>query len=168
LANKCVAARRQKGAVMIEMALTFGIFMLVLLALFEFVLLMFTWSKAVEATRLGSRMAVVSDPVVSLASLDCTTTTRIEVSCATGNCGAIEQRMRGLLPQLNAGQIFVSYACTNVGFPGVPPGYQVYDVTVSIRDFRSTLAIPGVIGFPLQMDMPTFATTRTSEDLHTP
>ena len=56
---------QQRGAVMVEMALTLGIFMVILLALFEFSLLMFTWSRAVEATRLGSRLAVVSTPVTS-------------------------------------------------------------------------------------------------------
>lgn len=168
MASKSLKPPRQHGAVMVEMALTLGIFLVILLALFEFALLMFTWSKAVEATRLGSRLAVVSTPVVSLASLDCDVVQRIDATCATGSCAAIETRMRGLLPQLNAGQIHISYACSEAGYSGSPGEYRVYDVTVSIRDFRTTLAMPGLLGFPLELTMPDFSTTRTSEDLHTP
>ena len=153
---------------MVEMALTLGIFMVILLALFEFSLLMFTWSKAVEATRLGGRLAVVSTPVVSLSTLDCDVVKRIDTTCSAASCAAIESRMRGLLPQLNASQIHISYACSDVGYSASSAEYQVYDVTVSIEDFRTTLLMPGLLGFPLEITMPDFSTTRTSEDLHTP
>jgi hypothetical protein len=169
LASKLLKRHRhQRGAVMIEMALTFSIFMLILLALFEFAILMFTWSKAVEATRLGSRYAVVNTPVTSLSTLNCSTVQKIEVSCGSANCGVLKDRMTGLLPQLNASQIHVTYACSNTGYAGAAAEYRVYDVTVAIRGFSTTLAIPGILGFPLTVTMPDFATTRTSEDLHTP
>jgi Flp pilus assembly protein TadG len=167
LANSRLVAQ-QRGAVMVEMALTLGIFMVILLALFEFSLLMFTWSRAVEATRLGSRLAVVSTPVTSLEALDCEAVSRVETTCASASCGALETRMRGLLPQLNAGQIHISYSCAAVGYAAGPAAFRVYDVTVSIEDFRTTLVMPGLLGFPLEMTMPDFSTTRTSEDLHTP
>lgn len=167
MANKRVS-RGQDGAVMVEMALTLGIFLLILLALFEFSLLMFTWSKAVEATRAGSRLAVVSTPVTSLASLDCDVTRRIEVTCAEASCGALATRMRGLLPQLDPGQIHVIYACSDTGYAHSPDELQILDVTVSIEGFETTLAVPGLLGFPLQVAMPAFTTTRTSEDLYTP
>lgn len=168
MANSHSKRRHQHGAVMIEMALTFGLFMLVLLALFEFAVLIFTWTKAVEATRFGSRHAVISTPVTSLAALNCTTVQRVEVSCSSASCGALSDQMTALLPQLNTSQIYVSYACSNVGYAQAGGEYQVYDVTVSIRGFTSTLAIPGMLGFPLTITMPDFATTRTSEDLYTP
>lgn len=168
MANKSLKQHSQQGAVMVEMALTLGIFMVILLALFEFALLMFTWSKAVEATRLGGRLAVVSTPVISLSTLDCDVVQRVDTTCAAASCAAIESRMRGLLPQLNASQIHISYACSEVGYSGSPGEYQVYDVTVSIEDFRTTLVMPGLLGFPLELTMPDFSTTRTSEDLHTP
>jgi hypothetical protein len=168
LANNPVVRRHQRGAVMIEMALTFSIFMLILLALFEFAIVMFTWSKAVEATRLGSRYAVVSTPVTSLAALNCSTVQKVEVSCGGASCGPLRDQMIGLLPQLNASQIYVTYACSSTGYAGAADEYRVYDVTVSIRGFSTTLAIPGILGFPLSITMPDFATTRTSEDLHTP
>lgn len=168
MANSYLSRSQQRGAVMIEMALTFGLFMLVLLALFEFAILIFTWSKAVEATRFGSRHAVVSTPVTSLAGLNCSSVQKVEVSCNSASCGVLSAQMMALLPQLNASQIYVSYACSNTGYAGVTEEYQVYDVTVAIRGFTSTLAIPGMLGFPLTITMPDFATTRTSEDLHTP
>lgn len=168
MANSRISSGGQRGAVMIEMALTFGLFMLVLLALFEFAILIFTWSKAVEATRFGSRYAVVSTPVTSLAGLNCSTVQKVEVSCGSASCGALSDQMTALLPQLNTSQIYVSYACSDAGYAGATGEYQVYDVTVSIRGFNSTLAIPGMLGFPLTISMPEFATTRTSEDLHTP
>lgn len=168
MASKRWTHAGQQGAVMVEMALTLGIFLVVLLALFEFSLLMFTWSKAVEATRAGSRLAVVSTPVVSLASVDCSVTQRVEVTCDNTDCGVVAARMRGLLPQLDPGQIHVAYACSDTGYALSPDELHVYDVTVSIEGFQTTLAVPGLLGFPLLVTMPDFTTTRTSEDLHTP
>lgn len=53
--NKC----KQSGVVIIEFALSFVIFWLILLAIIEFCRAMFAWNSALEATRLGSRLASI-------------------------------------------------------------------------------------------------------------
>jgi Flp pilus assembly protein TadG len=49
----------QRGAALVEFALVAMIFFLLLIGIFEFGRLMFTWNTAVEATRRGARLAVV-------------------------------------------------------------------------------------------------------------
>ena len=52
---------RQRGAALVEFALVAMIFFVLLIGIFEFGRVMFTWNSAVEATRRGARLAVVCD-----------------------------------------------------------------------------------------------------------
>jgi hypothetical protein len=54
-------SNRQRGAAVVEFALVAMIFFMLLIGIFEFGRLMFTWNTAVEATRRGARLAVVCD-----------------------------------------------------------------------------------------------------------
>ena len=160
--------RRQKGAALVEMALTLGIFMVLLLAIFEFALLLFSWSRGVEATRAGARLAVVTDPVVDLAEIDANDTPELSVNCGTSDCGAIAERMMALLPEVQPENITIAYRYSGVGHPERPAVIGLYEVTVRLSGVRRTLVMPGLLGLPLTVPMPPFSTTRISEDLHTP
>jgi hypothetical protein len=52
---------RQRGAAVVEFALVAMIFFVLLIGIFEFGRVMFTWNTAVETTRRGARLAVVCD-----------------------------------------------------------------------------------------------------------
>lgn len=168
MVNKRIERVRQRGAVLVEMAITLMLFMTLLLAIFEFALLLFSWSRGVEATRLGARLAVVSSPVTSLSSLDCTVANRVEVSCDGADCGHIFDRMQRILPELEPDNVVISYRCSDIAYPDRPAVMQLFDVSVSIQGVRRSLAIPAVVGLPLTVPMPAFTSTRISEDLHTP
>ncbi len=49
----------QSGVTIIEFAISFVLFWLVLIAIIEFCRAMFAWNSALEATRLGSRLASI-------------------------------------------------------------------------------------------------------------
>ena len=166
--NRLLCARKNRGAVLVEMAITLMLFMTLLLAIFEFALLLFAWSRGVEATRLGARLAVVSSPVTSLSALDCSAGGQLQVSCDGADCGHILQRMQGVMPELQPANVVISYSCSAVGYPDRPAALQLYDVSVSIDGIRRQLAVPGLLGLPLTVPMPPFTASRISEDLHTP
>ena len=55
------ASHKQKGATVLEFALSFMLFWTALLAVVEFSRLMFAWNTAAEATRLAARLASICD-----------------------------------------------------------------------------------------------------------
>lgn len=72
--------RKQAGATTIEFSLSLIIFLTFLLGITDFSRMLFTWSAANEATRMGARYAVVCDD--------------------TGDKQRVLTRMQGLLPQV--------------------------------------------------------------------
>lgn len=70
----------QAGATIIEFSLSLIVFLTFLLGITDFSRMLFTWSAANEATRMGARYAVVCDD--------------------TGDKALVLARMRGLLPQI--------------------------------------------------------------------
>lgn len=70
----------QSGATIIEFSLSLIVFLTFLLGITDFSRMLFTWSAANEATRMGARYAVVCDD--------------------TGDKALVLARMRGLLPQI--------------------------------------------------------------------
>jgi Flp pilus assembly protein TadG len=78
---------RQRGAAVVEFALVAMIFFMLLIGIFEFGRVMFTWNSAVEATRRGARLAVVCG---------------IDVA-------QIKAQMRSMLPVIADGDIDIAY-----------------------------------------------------------
>lgn len=127
----------QQGAVIVEFAMVAMLFFVLLVGIVEMGRVLFTWNSAVEATRRGVRMAVVTDP---------------------GNAAAIRDEMRRIMPDLADNQISITYfpdGCTvttcdyvTVGV-GEPTAYTVTPLVVPI----GTLALPP------------FSTTLTRESL---
>ncbi len=58
-------AHDQRGAVAVEVAIVFGVLLVLTIALIEFALALWQWNSAEKATQLGVRYAVESDPVAS-------------------------------------------------------------------------------------------------------
>lgn len=53
--------QRQLGAAIVEFALVMSIFFMLLMGIFEFGRMLFTWNTAVEVTRRAARLAIVCD-----------------------------------------------------------------------------------------------------------
>lgn len=105
---------RQRGAVAVEFALTALIFVSLTVAVIEFARFMFHWSTAVEATRLGVRVAVVCDQ----------------------NAAAVKRRMRVMMPLLNNADIRITYPTGSCSATTCDP------VTVHLENVRIPLIIP--------------------------
>lgn len=121
--------RRQRGAAAVEMAIVAALFFTILLGAAEMGRLLWTWNAAVEATRLGARMAIVCDVGES----------------------AIVTRMRERLPALQAGNVSVSYlpaGCTSANCQSVRvtlagythvPIIPFVPMSIPIPPFQTTL-----------------------------
>lgn len=162
------ARQIQKGAVLVETAITMALFMLLVMAIFELALLISEWSRSVEATRHVARELVVNDPPVDLSTLDCTVGNTISFTCAEQDCGDAWARASRIVPTLDAGSMRVTYACSSASYPERPEEMPVLTLTVTLEDHTSELAIPGLVGLPVDIAIPGFSTTRITEDMHTP
>lgn len=132
---------RQSGAVAIEFALVMPLLCLLLFGIVEMGRLLWTWNAAVEATRLGARLAVVCDVDRSLGA-------------------PIKSRMRAMLPILANTNITIEYmnpvdtvdpSCTN-------------DDCKAARVRLSGLTYNTIIPFlPLSLTLPAFSTSLRKE-----
>ena len=129
--------RGQAGVAAVEFALVASVFFTLLLGVMEMGRLLWTWNAAVEATRLGARMAVVCD----LDDAD------------------IKTRMSGRLPALVSTNITITYlnppaadnSCTAANCKAV---------RVSLTGYTHQTIIPFV---PLSVTLPAFSTTLRKE-----
>lgn len=171
MASKPVNKRRQAGATMVEMAITLPLFLTLVFGIFEFALVIFDFTRAVESTRSGVRYAIVNNPVTDLSGMDCTThapgseVSPTTASCATADCDAMVSRMRSLYPLLDGDNVNVVYECSFTGFVDNPN--PVMQVTVSIVGQEHPMMLPGLLGLDATLTLPSFASTRTSEDMYT-
>jgi len=133
--------QRQAGAVAVEVALVMPLLCLLLFGIVEMGRLLWTWNAAVEATRLGARLAVVCDVDRSLGA-------------------PIKSRMRSMLPLLANSNITIEYmnpvdtvdpSCTN-------------DDCKAARVRLSGLTYKPIIPFmSLPLNLPGFTTTLRKE-----
>ncbi len=166
MVNKCLSRKRERGSTMVEMAITLPLFLLLIFAIIELALVIFTWTRAVDATRAGARYAIVNDAVTDISSLDCSAVTNVTVSCDSANCADLMNEMNSLYQDLEAANVTVRYGCSSTGFSGNPR--PVREVSVSIVGQQYELVLPGVIGLDPNLTLPDFTSTRVSEDLNTP
>lgn len=135
------APARQHGAAVVEFALVAMIFFIVLIGIFEFGRVMFTWNSAVEATRRGARLAVVCNL----------------------NDAQIKTQMRSILPVIANGDIQITYlpggcsvdTCESVTVEILPGSQSAAAFQYYIPLLGSNWKIPG------------FSTTLTRESLTT-
>jgi len=127
----------QRGVAAVEFALIASVFFTVLFGVMEMGRLLWTWNAAVEATRFGTRLAVVCDL----------------------NDTIIKTRMIGRLPSLTNSNITVTYL-------NPPNAANTCDsatckaVRVSLTGYTHTTIIPLV---PLSLTLPPFSTTLRKE-----
>lgn len=171
----------QRGATMVEFAVTLSLFFLLVLAIFEFVILVLVFSRANEATRDMTRLAIVSDPVCNIwgsacpggVPLSCPGGAPVIVTLSDGSCASdptgtacrMLTRAQAHLPNINGEQIEVRYACSGTSQPNRPEPVPL--VTVALRNATHPLAVPAFLGLSPQITIPAFETTRVAEDINT-
>ena len=128
-------AHRQRGAAAVEYAIVLTAFMVLVIAVMEFSRLMFIYSTAVEATRLGARVAVV---------------------CGTADIGKVRARMKSMLSILEPANINITYPATECTALNCDP------VSVKLSGVKVKLSIPLV---PIQITLPSFSTSLAAESL---
>ena len=134
-------AARQRGVAAIELALVRPLLCLLLFGIMEMGRLLWTWNAAVEATRLGARLAVV-----------CT------VDRSMG--APIKSRMRTMLPLLANSNITIEYMNP---VDTVDPGCNNDDCKAA-RVRLSGLTYTTIIPFlPLSLALPPFSTSLRKE-----
>jgi Flp pilus assembly protein TadG len=135
-------ARRQRGAIAVEFGLSALLLLTVLVGAMEVGRLLWTWNAAVEATRLGARLAAVCD-------IDDTD---------------IKTRMRERLPaDVTNANIALSY--TNPGGAGTCTVANCVFVSVALQNYSHTLLVPlpSTLG---SIALPPFSTTLPREVLN--
>jgi hypothetical protein len=150
---------------------------------------MWTYNRAEKATQMGARFAVVTDPVSSsidnsylglcsppltqgdLIPADCFS----NITCTDSGCGSdtgafdqtafrrIVDRMKLYLPQLNYSNVSLEYSSSGLGYAGNPNGPDLSPlVTVKLTGLQFTPLTTLMLAV---MNMPTFTTSLTAEDL---
>lgn len=134
---------RQRGVTAVEFALVASLFFTLLLGVMEMGRLLWTWNAAVEATRLGTRLAAVCSIDRSMNA-------------------PLKARMRAMLPALANSNITIEYlnptdvvdaSCTNASCKAV---------RVRLSNLIHDTIIPFV---PLSIPLPPFATTLRKESM---
>ncbi len=181
----CGTINRQGGAAVVEFALTLSIFLIIVFAIIEFSTLMMNVSRANEVTRDLSRMAIVSSPLCDIytggcaggtSSMTCPGGAPVQMTlaeagtdCATapGSTGCrMLTRAQAIMPNIEATQIEVTYACSVAGAVGRPQVIPL--VTVGLIDVTYGLMVADLLGLAEnEVPIPAFETSRTGEALFT-
>lgn len=157
---------RQKGAAVVEMAITLLLFLLLVFGIIEISLALFTWVRATEAAREGARFASLHDPVTSLSGLTCPGATTVQKTCSSG-CTDLMTAINRAAPFVAGSQVQVTYACSDAGDPSRPAALLIPQITVKISGLRYVFAVPALIGLGSQLNLPDVQASRTGEDLFT-
>lgn len=121
----------QKGATVVEFALSLIVFLTFLLGIVDFARMLFTWNAASEAARMAARYAVVCDDTAS----------KTEVLA----------RMKRLLPQImDIDLAWTPAACTTTSCRGVT-------VTITDLDYQWISPVAGAVA-KAAIPMPAFTT----------
>jgi Flp pilus assembly protein TadG len=165
--------RSQNGASMVEMALVIAIFLSLVFAIFEFALAVFYASRLSEATREGARFAVVHNTSIeNIQEMSCSEIEALGFQqCSADVCGDIIESMNKLV-NIEPSNIYIRYQCATTGFTG-QAGFpsadkEIYSITVKLQGVQYPLIMPGILGLSPTITMPSFETTRLSEDLWSP
>lgn len=134
-----IPARRQRGTVAVEIGLSALLLLMALIGAMEVGRLLWTWNAAVEATRLGARLAAVCDI----------------------NDADIKTRMRERLPNdMTDANIVLSYV--NPGSAGTCTSANCVFVRVELQGYSHALLVPlpAALG---SIALPAFSTTLPRE-----
>lgn len=163
--------RREGGAALIEFAITFVLFLLVVLGTMELALTYFAWNKVSEAARDGARYLIVNAALADLSTQSCAAAAPVAtVACSGGGCDGLLGRLQAQAPFVGAAHVTVHYHCSGAGNPALPDENRVRRVTLEISGVPHPQAITALAGLgqtgpPV---LPAVSVTRTGEDLYTP
>jgi Flp pilus assembly pilin Flp len=148
------AGRKQRGAAMVEFAVTIGLFMVLVIAIFEFVLMVTAFSRANEATRDVLRNAIVRVPEPGAGFVF--PGPGNPTSDAFFEGVASRQLRQEWLPNLR-----LEYAPL-AGSAGA------FNVTAWLEGAEYQLFAPGLLGLNTTINVPEFRTSRLAENLQIP
>lgn len=166
-ATRLATRRAQRGAAMVEMAITLSLFLMLVFAIIEFSMAYFTWARINEAARDAARYAIVNDPLADISGLSCPGTGEVDVTCTDAACADLMTVVHRVAPFVEAGQVHVRYGCSGAGNPERPAEMVIPEVTVEIRDVQYEFIVPVLLGVDSPMGLPTARAARTGEDLFT-
>lgn len=169
-ATRLPVARLQRGAALVESAITLSVFLLVIIGIIEFSLLMFTWARGAEAARSAVRTAIVSAPLLDLSSLTCLGggATELATNCdGVAACDPVYDNAQSFLPSLARDQLVISYRCSTTGQPGRPEDIFIPEVTAELVGVNYRMILPRFIGLDGDWSLPAMTSTRTGESLQT-
>jgi Flp pilus assembly protein TadG len=180
----------QSAAAGAEFAVILPLLMLLFFGIVDAGRWLWTYNRAEKATQMGARMAVVTnfasssvgdsylgactppltqgDPIPAdcFSTITCTSSACDGGSTDTAAFNAIVSRMQVFLPEITADNVTLQYSPSGLGYAGDPHGSDVSPlVTVKLGTPTARPFYP-ITGFLFaRMDMPTFTTTLTGEDL---
>lgn len=135
------ANSRQRGVAAVEFAIVAALLFTVLFGVIEMGRLLWTWNAAVEATRLGARLAVVCDINRSMSA-------------------PIKSSMRTMLPALANENITIDYMNPATAIDPSCTNDTCKAVRVTLSGYTHNLIIPLA---PLAISMPPFTTSLPKE-----
>ena len=166
-------SRDSRGMAAVEFALVMPIAILLTAGIFEFVLFMYDFQAATDATRQGVRVAIIQPAAADISGLKDTT-----ISCTfaggSSNCSgadesgdadttfvAILAAMQQSMDNVTDANIRLVYSWADVDDPAKTPGIVTPLVTVELIDMEHELfLLPGFVGIPNSLPLPSFSSSR--------
>lgn len=183
-------AHHRGGASAAEFALVLPLLIILLLGIVDAGRWIWTYNRAEKATQMGARMAVVTNYVssaidasyVGACSPPLTQGDRIPANCfstitctssgcssGTANSAAfttVVNRMRDFMPDIQPANVSIEYAPSGLGYAGDPNGPDIVPlVTVKLGAPTALQFRPVTSLLFATLNMPTFTTSLTAEDL---
>lgn len=160
----------QKGATMVEFAITMAIFFMMVFGIISLALSYYAWNRMNEGARAGIRHLVVSSQVTGLT---CPSASGVSASCSSAGsaCSELMGIINASASFVEAGHVSVSYACSTAGSSSAPDSSLTRSVSLTISGVNNPFGVAALTGFGSQSFLsvlPAVTTTRISEDLYTP
>jgi len=167
-----MSANEQRGASLVEFALTLSLFLVVVFGTMELALTYFAWNRVSEAARDGARYLIVNAPVGDLSGQSCAAVAPpvVTAACASAaGCAPLLSTLRASAPFIAPANVSVQYRCAATGNPTAQDADRVRTVTLTISNVAHPQVITALasLGWHSGGVLPAVSVTRTSEDLYT-
>ncbi len=157
----------RRGEAIVSFAFVFPLVLTISIAILEFVVVLFDYHRAGEATRRAARLATIEAPVADLGDLDYGQTVVCSapagsLACDTATVVASEPfdrvvaYMQAILPAIQAENVELTYKMTQLGDPATPGGILPL-VTIRLTGLQHELMILDFLpGMPEAFTFPAF------------